>query len=351
MRRVAEDGAEQEMKLTVLKCVGYGKRTPWLWCRAGLRALVWMMSASAATACAWGQTPAPSQANQNETVATAPASPNSSTAKGGDPAQAKGDIFASVIANQKRTEAALGVYERTQRVEYRHSSSDPKPANVKTFRLFPAGTGMDKILVSEDGRPISDETYRLELEKLEKMLEWAAQSGAAQQEAYAKAEKKQKERMDLIESTHNAFVFTRIGEEMRGERKLITYSMMPNPKYKPATRNEIVFTRVQGTVWIDEQSKELARIEGRVTEDISLALFLAKVNKGSTFMQERYELFPGVWLPTFEQFDFDGRKFWLSFAIHEKTFYSNYRHVGPPKDAVEVVRSELSKPKEEKADP
>jgi hypothetical protein len=316
--------------------------------RAALPALVWMVSASAATTCAWGQSAAPSPATQNETAVTAPAS---STVPSGDPTQAKSDVFASVIANQKRTEAALSVYERTQRVEYRHSSSDPTPVNVKTFRLFPAGTGMDKILVSEDGKPISAETYRLELEKLEKMLEWAAQSGAAQQEAYAKAQKKQKERTDLIESTHNAFVFTRIGEEMRGGRKLIKYSMETNPKYKPATRNEIVFTRVEGTVWIDEESKELARIEGRVMEDISLALFLAKVNKGSTFMQERYELFPGVWLPTFEQFDFDGRKFWLSFAIHEKTFYTDYHHVGPPKDAVEVVRAELNKPKEEKADP
>jgi len=297
----------------------------------------------------WAQNPAESPSTQNEPVTAAPLGP---AAPGESHATSvKSDVFASVIANQKRTEAALSVYERTLRVEYRHTSGDATPSGVKTFRTFPTGTGMDKILMSEDGKPTSAETYQLELEKLEKMLEWAAQSGAAQQEAYAKTQKRQKERTDLIESTHDAFVFTRIGEETRYGRKLIKYSMMPNPKYKPATRNETVFTRVQGTVWIDEESEELARIEGRVMEDISLALFLAKVNKGSTFMQERYELFPGVWLPTFEQFDFDGRKFWLSFSIHEKTFYTNYRRVGPPKEAMDVVRTELNKPKEEKTDP
>jgi hypothetical protein len=98
---------------------------------------------------------------------------------------------------------------------------------------------------------------------------------------------------------------------------------------------------VRGTVWVDEITGELARIEGEVTEDISLGLFLAKVYKGSRFMQERYEMAPGLWLPTFSQYDFDGRKFLSSFALHERTFYSNYRLVGTPKEALELVRSEL----------
>jgi hypothetical protein len=121
------------------------------------------------------------------------------------------------------------------------------------------------------------------------------------------------------------------------------YSMAPNPKYKPATRNAIVFTKVCGTVWIDEQTGELAKIDGSVTEDISLGLFLAKVYKGSHFMQERYEMIPGVWFPTYEQYDFDGRKLLLPFSIHERTFYTNYKRVGPPKEALGLVRGELGK--------
>jgi hypothetical protein len=49
-----------------------------------------------------------------------------------------------------------------------------------------------------------------------------------------------------------------------------------------------------------------------------------------------------VWEPTFEQYDFDGRKFLSSFSIHERTWYSNYKRVGPPKEALDVVRAELS---------
>lgn len=132
---------------------------------------------------------------------------------------------------------------------------------------------------------------------------------------------------------------------------LAKYSMKPNPSYKATTRNAMLFTRVEGTIWIDEKSSQLARIEGHVTEDIVLALFLAKVYKGSYFMQERYELEPGVWLPTFQQYDFDGRKFVVPFSIHERTFFTNYKRVGRPAEAAAVVRDELDKKKSERADP
>lgn len=262
------------------------------------------------------------------------------TIAAGNPAD---DILAQVIANQKKTEAALEVYERTQRIESRRPGSDANSVEVKAWRVFPFGTGLDRIPLTPEAKPQNPETYRADLEKLERLLVWAAQSGSAQRDAYAKVERKRKERTDLIEATRAAFIFTPLGAEMRGDRKLLKYAIKPNPEYKPTTRNATVFTRVEGTVWVDEQSNELAKIEGRVTEDISLALFLAKVYKGSHFMQERYELFPGMWLPTFEQYDFDGRRFLMPFSIHERTFYENYRRVGPPKEAVELVRSELNK--------
>jgi hypothetical protein len=237
----------------------------------------------------------------------------------------------------------LDEYERTEKVEVRKTGSDAKPSEVRVWRRFPAGPAITKLPISVDGTAVNSELYREDLEKLEKYLVWAAQGGPAQQEAYAKAQRKRKERHDLIATTHDAFVFSRVGEEKRGEQTLTKYAMVPNPKYKALTRNAIIFSKVRGTVWIDEKSGELARIEGSVMEDISISLFLAKVYKGSHFMQERYEMAPRQWFPTYEQYDFDGRKFVVPFSIHERTFYSDYKRVGPPKEAVGVVRDELRK--------
>jgi hypothetical protein len=261
------------------------------------------------------------------------------------------DLFARVIANQKRVDADLNIYERVERVEIRKTGSDPKPSEVKMWRVFPAGTGMSKIPLTAEAKPASAESYRAALEKLQTTLIWAAESGPAQREAYAKVEHRKKERNELIDSTRKAFVFTEIGEELRGDRVLVKYEMTRNPAFKPATRNEMLFTRIRGMLWIDKETSELAKIEGHVTEDITLALFLAKVYRGSYFMQEWYEMAPGVWLPSYQQYDFDGRKFVVPFSIHERTFYTHYRRVGPPKEAVEVVRGELSKLGENRADP
>ena len=261
------------------------------------------------------------------------------------------ELFQRVVANQKRTDQELDLFERIERTEFRRTGSDPKPAEVKVWRVFPAGVANDRIPLSAEGNPISAESYRAELQKLEKLLVWAMRQGPGQDEALAKMARKRKERNDLIEATHAAFIFTLVGHEMRGDRSLAKYSMVPNPKYKPTSRNATLFTKVRGFIWIDEESAELAKVEGEVSQDISLSLFLAKVYKGSHFMQERYEMAPGIWLPTFQQYDFDGRKFLLPFSVHERTLYTNYRQVGPPKEALKVVRGELGKEAGEAAGP
>ena len=266
----------------------------------------------------------------------------SSTSSTSDVSTTPSDLFSLVVTNQKKSEVLLDQFERVQRIEKRKSADDPS-LEIRRLRLFPTGTGVDKLVLPDDGKPSNSETYRNDLEKLEKYLVWVVQDGAPQRDAYAKAERKRKERFELIEATHQAFRFTLEGKEMRGDRTLLRYSMVPNPAYRPTTRNTILFTKVRGTIWVDEQSTELAKVEGSVTEDCTIALFLAKVYKGSHFMQERYEIAPGIWEPTFEQYDFDGRKYMVPFYIHERTFYSDYKRVGPPKEAVEVIRAELSK--------
>lgn len=265
------------------------------------------------------------------------------SARGAAPNASRSDLFNQVIENQKKSEILLDQYERTERVERRRTGSDADPLETQLWLMYPVGTGVDKIALAPDGKPPNPELYRSDLEKLEKYLTWASQEdGSSQRDAYARAARKRKERFDLLEATHEAFIFTLEGKEMRGDRRLLRYSLAPNPAYRPTSRNTVLFKKVRGTVWIDEQTSQLAKVDGSVTDDFSIGLFLAKVYKGSHFMQERYEVAPGVWQPTFEQYDFDGRKFMVPFSIHERTFYFDYKLVGPPKQALKVVREELS---------
>src|SRR6266576_854299 len=252
---------------------------------------------------------------------------------------AKPDLFKRIIANQKKGEAALDLYERIERVETRKNPNDPTPSAVKISRVIPSGTGMVRIALGPDGKPKDSAAYRADLESL--ALALLVSDNRSQREALEKYAKKKKDRNDLIDATHNAFLFTLIAAEQRGERALSKYKMDPNPAFKPTTRFTSIFPKVRGLVWIDEASGEVARIEGDVIEDISIGLFLGKIYKGSHFMQERYEFVLGLWLTSFSQYDFDGRKLFSGFSVHERTFYSNYRYIGPPKEALAAIRQEL----------
>ncbi len=259
-------------------------------------------------------------------------------------------LLEQVIANQKKDDAEQFIYERLERLEIQKSGGT-QPPEVKTTRAVPAGTGIDRIPVGPDGKPVDAAAYRAELEKLERSLFWASQEGRAQREAYEKIAKKQKERADLIDATRTAFLFTLVTRELHGERMLAKYRMVPNPAYKATSRATSIFSKVRGYLWIDEEAAQLARAELEVTDDISIGGFLAKVYKGSRLVQERYEMAPGLWFATYAQYDFDGRRFFVSFGIHERTLYSQYRRIGPPKEALQAIRAELGKSTSANADP
>ena len=262
----------------------------------------------------------------------------------------KGALLDRVIANQKKNDEATMVYERLERLEARKGPTGTPP-EVKITRAVPAGTGTDKIPVGPDGKPIDAAAYRAELEKLERSLTWASGQGRAQRDAYEKMAKKQKERAELIDATRTAYVYTFVGRELRGDRMLAKYRMEPNPNYRATSRATSIFARTRGYVWIDEAAAQVARAEVEVTDDISIGGFLAKVYKGSHLMQERYEMAPGLWFPSYSQYDFDGRRLFVSFAIHERTFYTQYRRIGPPAEAAGKIRAELGKPGDAAADP
>jgi hypothetical protein len=259
------------------------------------------------------------------------------------------EMLDRVIANQKKNDEGDSIYEHIEKKEIRKGTT-PTP-EVHVTRNVPAGTGVDKIALGADGKPTDLSAYRAELEKLVHSLVWATEDGRAQRDAYEKQEKHRKDKGELIDATRNAFTYTFIAREPRGDRMLMKFRMDPNPEYKPTSRATSIFAKVHGMAWIDEQANQLAKVEVEVTDDISIGGFLAKVYKGSHFMQERWELAPGLWFPTYAQYDFDGRRLFVNFSMHERTFYSQYKRIGPPKEAVAEIRAELSKPALTTGDP
>src|SRR5260370_20833913 len=75
----------------------------------------------------------------------------------------KPDLFKRIIANQKKGEAALDLYERIERVETRKNANDPAPSTPKTSRVIPSGPGMARSALAADCTPQTSTAYRTHL--------------------------------------------------------------------------------------------------------------------------------------------------------------------------------------------
>jgi len=94
---------------------------------------------------------------------------------------------------------------------------------------------------------------------------------------------------------------------------------------------------------VDEAQAQFARLEGDITTDITFGGGIAgKVYHGGHVVMVQEEVAPGIWLPTLYNYELDGRKFLFAFGIHERTEITRYRRVGPPPQAIEILRNELN---------
>jgi hypothetical protein len=252
-------------------------------------------------------------------------------------------LVARTISSQHRDDAALTEYERTERRLVRKTAHDTAPTEDRTFRVVPTGTGVVRVQVEENGRPVDAELYRRQLRDVEQALVSALRPNELRQKrAVEKGAKRSREHTEMVDAVAQAFRFTWLGRETRNGRRLAKLGLESNPAFRPTSSNTKLFSNVRATIWLDEAAAQLVRVEAEVIRDISFGGgVFGKVYRGGRFVMEQAEVAPGVWLPTRYEYNFAGRRFVFGLEVHEVTEASRYRRVGPPADALVAIRHEL----------
>jgi hypothetical protein len=89
----------------------------------------------------------------------------------------------------------------------------------------------------------------------------------------------------------------------------------------PRTREGRIARAFSGLIWIDEEAKEVARVDATAVDDISFGYgMLARLNNGSTVVVRRESVDRDLWLPTSVRFTGEGRallfrKLTINFAV------------------------------------
>jgi hypothetical protein len=252
-------------------------------------------------------------------------------------------LISRLIENQHSNDRAIEEYERVEHVIVHKDGDSSEVVSERIERLLPSGTGIIHLQTAQSSPPVTPEAHRRQLQYAVSALELYLHPNDHVRQDVAKFEKRRRDRAELVDAMAKAFRVTWAGRETRGSRTLAKLLLDPDPDFKPASRLEAAFEHVHAVVWVDEAQSQAGRLEIEITSDIAFGGgIVAKVYHGGHFVMEQSEVAPGVWLPTLYNYDVDGRKFVVGFNLHEKTEVSHYRHVGPPSQSIEIIRSELN---------
>src|ERR1700754_253249 len=152
-------------------------------------------------------------------------------------------------------------------------------------RVIETAAGKVRMLLAEDGRPLSPE--RMAAEKA-KLADIAAHPDTFQRrEQSMKNDEEHAEQMLVL--LHKAFLF----DDPHADGRDVRIAYRPDPAYQPRTMEEKVLHAMSGAVLVDEKTMQLHRIEGKIPADVSLGYgILGTVHAGSSFSTE-HEMEPG----------------------------------------------------------
>lgn len=247
------------------------------------------------------------------------------------------------LANQNTDDEALQIFQRVERhVVHEHDIN--AAGEDRTVRIIPTGAGSARILLAEHGHPSDAAAIQTQMIATEHLLEAAADSSNPQTKRdREKIEKRNKDRKELVNSIHEAYIFTWMGREVRNGRTLSKFHLDPDPKYKATSIRTEFLKHATATAWVDEKSAQLVRLEAVLMTDISfIAGIGGKVYRDGQAVIEQSEVEPGVWLPHLYQYDFTVRKFVFTSEVHERVEASHYQRIGNAAEALTAIRKEIS---------
>ena len=145
--------------------------------------------------------------------------------------------------------------------------------------------GKVRLLLEEDGKPLSPSRVAAEKAKLANIAE---NPDAFQKSEQATSSDEQHAEQMLV-LLGKAFLF----DQPRLEGGDLKIPFRPDPAYQPKTMEEKVLHSMSGSLLVDEKTMQLHRIEGRMATDLSMGYgILGTIHAGSSFATA-HEMEPG----------------------------------------------------------
>ena len=213
-------------------------------------------------------------------------------------------LLTQLQENEDRVESILDTYSYFQKSTKRELGKDGilRDVESETRQLsFYKGYRITRV-TEKNGRPLThrqqqeaDKDAEDRVEEIEKII-------AKKEKAELKAGPPREEdgRVSIAELLRASNLVNPRRERFR-DRNVIVFDFEPNANFDYKNAKSILkfFGKTAGVMWIDEQDKQVARLEAYLADSFKIGGgVLAKLNKGASFVLEQQRVNDEIWLPS-----------------------------------------------------
>jgi hypothetical protein len=215
-----------------------------------------------------------------------------------------------LVAEEEKFDSKGGVTSRT----------------VKEYDVFNCGGDEVRHLVKDDSNPLTAEQQHKEDERFIKEFSDFQKKQAELANDPKKQEKEDERQQTQISDFLRAESFTNPRRERFRGQDVIVFDFGPNPDYKPRKLVESIVQKLVGVVRIDEEARDVARLEARFSETAKIGGgLLASLDKGTNLVIEQTKINGEVWLPSYAEVHATARVVFVKVHQNEIDRYSDYK--------------------------
>jgi hypothetical protein len=183
---------------------------------------------------------------------------------------------------------------------YRYVERDISPDGSETADQIATPHGTVGRLLEVDNHPPSHQ----QIQKNQQLLARLPGDVQLQQSRYKDQRSNTLRRDNVIKDIPNAFIYTDVGRDSLGR---IMLKFRPSPDFQPSSRQSLILEGMAGELWIDPATQRMVKIDGSLIHDVKIGWgFLARLNKGGTFLMEQSKGPDGTWHQKLLSVHFDG---------------------------------------------
>jgi len=237
-------------------------------------------------------------------------------------------------------------YARNDQTHWSFREIIRKDGRVETHEICQTDAGTIDRLVAINDQPLSAEQQKHEDARLQELLANGSEIRRDRQKQREDSAKQNR----MFATFPDAFRY-KYSDTQEG---LVKLTFEPNPQFVPSSRQEEVFHHLEGTMWIDPDQKQLARIDGRLTGEVRFAGgLLGHLDKGGVFSVRFKQVDSGPWVMAALDVEMNGRALlFKTIAVQEKREFDDYRRVPDGlslRQAAELLEKQPNSPRQSAA--